>query len=345
MKKLLTFFSIPVFITIVFISSCTPGSIDKPADQADNTTERISSKAPDVVVTSVAKVTDIAGGLEILFNERHAVYVIYSGNPRYQEVSNTARQALALGKPIKLTSTQSGTITNLTWPSSGETAAYLEWYTNNLIDVDTARKLNLAQIDPVAFNMAINQKWKALNLCYAISNFAAVQALFNYCKQQTCGTVPTQVTPCIPFSYVRDGCFSRAHKMRYIIESIYHYCSVKVFSFGRLRVNASLWGGCCVGWWFHVAPMVSVKINGQVICYVIDPGMFTGPVTLSTWLNAQANTSCDASAGVHWYAIQPSSAYTPAGNLSSNTYSTDANYTDTDASLTGNRNAGTTCPN
>lgn len=34
------------------------------------------------------------------------------------------------------------------------------------------------------------------------------------------------------------------------------------------------------------------------VCYVIDPGMFTTPVTLSTWLQAQKNTTCNPHANV-----------------------------------------------
>jgi hypothetical protein len=70
----------------------------------------------------------------------------------------------------------------------------------------------------------------------------------------------------IPFQYVRDGCYARAHKMRQIITELYGYCCEKVFSFAipypnRLAVKANKWSGCCVTWWYHVAPLVRVRIK------------------------------------------------------------------------------------
>ncbi len=348
MKKLLHFFSIPVFIAIVIISSCTQVNIDKPAEQAgnNNNDNTISSRVTsETVVTSVARIKEIQGGLKIMFNERQAVYFLYSSNPRYTEASKTAREALATGKPIKFTSEQTGILATLAWPSSGEISAYLEWYKKNLIGVDTSRVLHLAGLDTIAFNLASNQKWKAFNLCFTIPDLPTLQTIFNFCKQQACTAGATQVTPCIPFDHVEDGCFARAHKMRYIIESIYKYCSQKVFSFGDLYVNASLWGGCCVNWSYHVAPLVRVRVNGQSVCYVIDPAMFNAPVTLTTWLNAQANTSCNAAATVTGYSIQPSSAYTPAGPFPPTAFTTDSAYIETDRSLTFARIFGPTCGN
>src|SRR5436305_1352661 len=120
----------------------------------------------------------------------------------------------------------------------------------------------------------------------------------------------------------RGGCYARAHKMRQIIEDQYGYCSEKVFSFANqnndtLAVKANKWGGCCVTWWYHVAPLARVRIRIKLpfgtfelmLAMVIDPGMFDKPVLLSTWLMAQADTSCSSYAHVSMYSIQPSSAY------------------------------------
>ena len=53
-------------------------------------------------------------------------------------------------------------------------------------------------------------------------------------------------------------------------------------------VKADKWSGCCVNWWFHVAPLIRVKVRlgavSLVLAHVIDPGMFNEPVLLSTWL-------------------------------------------------------------
>ena len=104
-------------------------------------------------------------------------------------------------------------------------------------------------------------------------------------------------------------------------------------------------------WWYHVAPLVSVRTKfflgkgGTAIylnlAYVIDPGMFDQPVLLSTWLQAQKNLNCSTNANVSMYSIQPGSAYTPA-NYTGTSFTTDPTYSATNATLTNYRNL-TTC--
>jgi hypothetical protein len=129
--------------------------------------------------------------------------------------------------------------------------------------------------------------------------------------------------------------------MRQIIETKYKYCCEKVFSFANdnqdtLAVRADKWGGCCVTWWYHVAPLIRVQVRilqvSFVLALVVDPGMFDKPVLLSTWLSAQKSTGCDPHANVSMYSIQPGSAYTPA-NYAGTAFTTDPSYTATDATL------------
>lgn len=184
------------------------------------------------------------------------------------------------------------------------------------------------------------------------SQLAKAKAIFDYCAQQSCNLPgPYGISPCIPFQYVIDGCYARAHKMRWIITTKYHYCCEKVFSFAnqdpyRLAVKADKWGGCCVTWWYHVAPLVRVRLRfGRCrleLAMVIDPGMFDKPVLLSTWLAAQENANCHPHPRVCMYSIQPGSAYWPA-NYAGTAFDTDPSYTQTDATLTNYRNL-VTCP-
>ena len=162
------------------------------------------------------------------------------------------------------------------------------------------------------------------------------------------------VPPCIPFQYVRDGCYARAHQMRRLITTRYGYCCEKVFSYAPysddvLAVQANKWGGCCVEWWYHVAPLVRVRVKlslprlpknfSIVLAMVIDPGMFDKPVLLSTWLAAQENKTCNPQAKVSAYSIQPGSAYTPGWN---GPYGTGPNYSATEGTLLAYQNL-TTC--
>ena len=141
--------------------------------------------------------------------------------------------------------------------------------------------------------------------------------------------------------------------MRQIIETKYGYCCDKVFSFANQNQDtlarscgANKWGGCCVTWWYHVAPLIRVQVRISqmrfVVALVVDPGMFDKPVLLSSWLSAQQNTGCDPHANVSKYSIQPGSAYLPA-NYAGTAFTTDPAYISTNATLAAYSTL-TTCP-
>ncbi|HEX5719620.1 MAG TPA: protein-glutamine glutaminase family protein, partial [Thermoanaerobaculia bacterium] len=208
-------------------------------------------------------------------------------------------------------------------------------------------RIDVANIDPTRFNVVdVGVKVPVFKLCTKIvPSYKKAKEIFDYCAQQSCHLPgPTTESPCIPFQYVRDGCYARAHKMRKIITEKYGYCCEKVFSFAtenddELAVQANKWGGCCVTWWYHVAPLIRVQIKilniNFTLALVIDPSMFDKPVLLSSWLMAQENAACSANAHVSTYSIQPGSAYTPM-------FTTDPAYTHTNQTLIDYENL-TTC--
>jgi hypothetical protein len=216
------------------------------------------------------------------------------------------------------------------------------------------RKIDVAKLDPTTFNI-VGYSWSAaaLTRCLPeVPSYAKAKEIFDYCAQQSCHLPGSTVeNPCIPFQYVRDGCYARAHKMRKIIKEKYGYCCTKVFSFANqnsdtLAVRADKWGGCCVQWWYHVAPLIKLRIKifgiKLSISLVIDPGMFDKPVLLTSWLYAQENTACASNARVSMYTITDGGAYAPA-NYQGTAFSTDNAYTATDATLTAYQSL-TTCP-
>ncbi len=343
MKKIF----IPVLVaTIIFVISCSP--IQPSSPRAENADIQLpTAPSGDNLVTSVARITQLKNGdMEYLFTERQAIYTVSIANPQFEAILKTAREALASKKPIKLISDASEQITQLIWPTIDETKVYQDWYKLNINNAELTRHISVATIDTLRFNLEKIQNWAVFKRCTkVIPDMSTAQAIFDFCKQQSCTFGPTQLTPCIPFQYVKDGCFARAHKMRYIIEQRFGYCSEKVFSYGNLDVTANLAGGCCVGWWYHVAPLVRVKIDGYNYCYVIDPSMFTAPVLLSTWLAAQGNTTCDATSLLTDYSIQPSSAYTPTTYMPVSSYTTDASYSITNNDLQYYNTQGSTCNN
>ncbi len=296
-------------------------------------------------------------GTEILFNEKQRIYSLRQTAARTAEASAARlEEAFEKGAPVKAQLDESrGTIGRVA-AVRGEELVEFERRRTYVEKPEKIHRIDLREIDPTTFNIVDHYlKVPVFRLCQrVIPNYATAKAIFDFCAQQSCHLPgPFGVPNCIPFQYVRDGCYARAHEMRRIITTQYGYCCEKVFSFAvdnfdRLAVRADKWGGCCVTWWYHVAPLVRVGISIRKLgvkaglAMVIDPGMFNKPVLLTTWLAAQENTGCDPNARVSQFSIQPGSAYTPAWGSTTN-FTTDPSYTATNATLVGYKNL-VTCP-
>lgn len=299
------------------------------------------------------------GALECLFNERHQIFMV-TGQARYRDTAiDRLREAADRNAPVRaVLNPHKGIVERVDAPDAGEVREF-EAARAYLDEPDRPRRIEVASIDPTTFNIVDHYlKAPAFKLCTkTIPSYKVAKDIFDFCAAQSCHLPgPPAISHCIPFQYVRDGCYARAHKMRQVIEDQYGYCSEKVFSFANqggdsLAVVAGKWGGCCVTWWYHVAPLVRVRIKIKLprlgtlefsLAMVIDPSMFDKPVLLSSWLSAQENPSCSPSAHVSMYSIQPSSAYWPA-NYAGTSFGTDPSYASTHATLVNYKNL-TTCP-
>lgn len=304
----------------------------------------------DSGILTVAAVREAKG--IILFNEREQIFTLPETQAR-GDISKRLREALERKLPVKaVLDPRRGLVQKIDSPSEGER---LEFERNrSLLDrPEKTLSIDVANIDPTRFNIVdVTLKVPVFKLCTKIiPSYAKAKEIFDYCAQQSCHLPgPTVESPCIPFQYVRDGCYARAHKMRKIITEKYGYCCEKVFSFAidnddTLAVRADKWGGCCVFWWYHVAPLVRIQVKilniKFTLALVIDPSMFDKPVLLSSWLMAQENKTCSADAHVSKYSIQPGSAYAPA-NGQGTAFSTDPAYTSTNNTLIAYENL-TTC--
>lgn len=187
-------------------------------------------------------------------------------------------------------------------------------------------------------------------LTNVIPDLATAQMIFNYLVQQCCVFGPSQLDQCIPFQYAWDGCHARAHKMSWVINTKFKYSTHKIFSMANdqvgewLCVSAQKWGGCCIRWWYHVAPLVNVNTPAGVKAYVFDPSMFDQPVLLSQWLYAQENPACASGyiANVTKISLQPHSSYKPV-DFFATTFMQDPWYSYTNGTLS-NYSSLTTCP-
>jgi hypothetical protein len=114
--------------------------------------------------------------------------------------------------------------------------------------------------------------------------------LFALCSATSCDplTVPP---PCIPFLYPDDGCWARAHEMcRLMIAAGAR--PRKVWIDGNLHADTKNNPQCFVDWGWHVAPTICVRHRPFRAEYmVIDPSLFTTPVTEATWKSVQGDPS------------------------------------------------------
>lgn len=329
-------------------------STEKTTDKPDTTT-----KPTEPTLLTIAAINEIpdSKNIEVRFYERAAIYTLDKSEKSYTDSKAFFDEAIKTNRPVRcILSAIKNSIISIDKATDVEIRNYNEGEGINSKKMRilgaAPLKIDINKIDTSVFNRVDYQiKFPVLRLCNNIvPNYATLVSIFNDCASQGCNNPPPYtITNCIPFQYVRDGCYARAHKMRQMISKKYGYCVEKVFSFAegypnKLAVKANMWGGCCVEWWYHVVPLLRLNVNfgkrTYQICYVIDPGMFTTPVTLSTWLQAQKNTTCNANATVTSYSIQPGSAYWPLGSSAS--FGTDPNYVQTEQTLIGYKN-GVTC--
>jgi Glutaminase len=345
-----------LFVLIISFAACNGNGNNKNTDAGTDTSKttkptKTTGPANDSSLLTIAAINESADGknITINFNERAAPYSIAKDDKAYMQNKELLAEALKNNIPVKLLANiKTNTILGFNKASDAEVRAYNTGEGINSpsmkIKSEPALVFDINKIDTATFNRVEYQKrFPIFKLCTnVVPNYATLLSMFNYCASQGCNNPgPYSITNCIPFQYVVDGCYARAHKMRQMIIKKYGYCCEKVFSYGNLNVKANMWGGCCVSWWYHVVPLLRMNVNFKGItyqvCYVLDPGMFTTPVTLSTWLNAQKNTTCNAGASVTSYSIQPGTAYWP----SAGGYGTDPNYTYTEQTLISYKNLNT----
>jgi hypothetical protein len=129
------------------------------------------------------------------------------------------------------------------------------------------------------------------------------QQVFDSMASRTCNplTVPP---PCIPFLYPDDGCWARAHEMCRLMINM-GLSPMKVWIRGTLHVSTRNNPTCSVYWGWHVAPTLCVRGPRwfQTRRMVIDPSLFTTPVTEATWKSVQGDPSAtltDTNANQFW---------------------------------------------
>lgn len=133
------------------------------------------------------------------------------------------------------------------------------------------------------------------------------QAIFNAMAATSCDPLTVPV-PCIPFRYPDDGCWARASEMCRLMIAMGRDPG-KVWIDGNLDVISSNKPGCLVEWGWHVAPTLCVRGRWWFTQrMVIDPSLFTTPVTPADWKAKQTDPNATLTFTAHtlyWRNVYP----------------------------------------
>ncbi len=153
---------IPAFITAALVLPDNPAGNFRSANDKNGSAsiqEKFQVRTGDTLVTTIAAINPLPdGGVQIFFNERQAIYTISRTQPGYDAIMRVAREAFTSKRPVKLLCKKPGILDQLVWPTDAETRKYLDWYKNNLRNVDSARQVNIREL----YLISISQRAKCL---------------------------------------------------------------------------------------------------------------------------------------------------------------------------------------
>jgi hypothetical protein len=149
--------------------------------------------------------------------------------------------------------------------------------------------------------------WWWLRWWFSCSSATKVKQVFDAMNATSCDplTVPP---PCIPFLYPDDGCWGRAHEMRRLMVNM-GLSPKKVWIQGSLHASTKNNPSCSVDWGWHVAPWLCSRGRFPLTqAMVIDPSLFTTPVSKATWKGVQGDpnatlTDSDGSIFYFWGSV------------------------------------------
>jgi hypothetical protein len=237
-------------------------------------------------VARVVAVTPSADGLDVELDASHARHSLRRGDADAVENEALLREALADRRPLVITEDDSHNIIDVrafTPPP--------DWPEPPFPVPPGVRPWPWKVIDYLTKLIRWFLEWLRWRWFGCVSRAKARQA-FDAMAATSCDplTVPS---PCIPFLFPDDGCWARAHEMcRLMIDMGLAPRKVWIdHSPGHwLHANTRNHPQCFVNWGWHVAPTLCVR-RGWLwhIRVVIDPSLFTKPVSLATWKGVQGD--------------------------------------------------------
>lgn len=232
------------------------------------------------------------GDVRVELDASHAVHVVRREGPDFEPIVRELRAARETGESVAIAETDDHEVVHV--------APFRL--------PPPPRPERLPEPEPRPGLLEMLERWlpfrwlrRLLRCCRCCVSRRRAQELFDQLAARTCDplTVPS---PCIPFLYPDDGCWARAHEMARVLKQ-QGACPRKVWISGwPLVAPTRNHPSCQVQWGWHVAPTICVR-TGLLRCAtrVIDPSLFSGPVSRSQWKGAQGNpaaTLTDTSADV-----------------------------------------------
>jgi Glutaminase len=220
-------------------------------------------------------------GYDVSLDMSHARHGLRRDRPDFAELEGRLREALDKGAPVIVTDDDAQDIIDVRFFDYGpEAGPILSDLPIRPIPASPLRGLFAAiwycRLWPWWWGVCISS--------------ARAQQIFDAMSATSCNplTVPP---PCIPFLYPDDGCWGRAHEMCRLIINM-GVAPRKVWIQGSLHTLTRNNPNCFVNWAWHVAPTVCVRWHWWLLWsrrMVIDPSLFTTPVTEATWKSVQGD--------------------------------------------------------
>src|SRR6266545_1426617 len=246
------------------------------------------------------------GALDIELEPSHARHVLRLGDPDSADLERELREAQASGSPVILTEGDAHNIIDVRAFTPGPNVALPPF------PEPKPPPPKVLPGPPWPLNWIIwvlRRFWWWLRWLwrwFRCPSAVRAQQIFNTMAATSCDplTVPA---PCIPFLYPDDGCWARAHEMcRLMINMGLSPRKVWIDASTLLHVNTRNNPACFVEWGWHVAPTLCVRGPSffQRQRMVIDPSLFTTPVSEDTWKGVQGDPSAtltDTDASQFWH--------------------------------------------
>lgn len=232
-------------------------------------------------VTSITRIDD--GVLGVVLDSSHGRHLIRATATNATETERLARAAAASGSAVIVTENDRHEIIDIRdlehdshdlpprYPGPG-TPPHKSWWQRFVERIRTCWRC---------------QYWPWQWRCCVTMHRA--QEIFDSMAAATCSPLAAP-SPCIPFMYPDDGCWARAHEMcRLMISN--GLSPNKVWIQGSLVAVTKNNPNCHVYWGWHVAPTLCVRGRKpwQSQRMVIDPSLFTSPVTEAGWKGVQGD--------------------------------------------------------